>query len=168
MSLGSEHSIVPTDKPPVYAEHGVVEGKNRDEEKEGEKERDWSAEEEDVDEKDSENVEEPDEPTRPIPTQSRWRRLLTIISALVLVWVLLTLLTATNGKRPPKIVHANRYSDEHKFRPAASPIITEHLKDGRVRLRGAHPTASSTAVPKPTRKTNSKRSKRSRKSKRTR
>jgi hypothetical protein len=32
----------------------------------------------------------------------------------------------------------HRYSKEHKFRPAASPIITERLKDGRVRLRGAH------------------------------
>ena len=30
-----------------------------------------------------------------------------------------------------------RYSKEYKFRPAASPIITERLKDGRVRLRGA-------------------------------
>ncbi|KAF8139287.1 hypothetical protein K438DRAFT_1442844, partial [Mycena galopus ATCC 62051] len=41
---------------------------------------------------------------------------------------------------PPKIVHASRYSKEHKYRPAASPIITETLKDGRVRLRGAAPT----------------------------
>lgn len=29
------------------------------------------------------------------------------------------------------------YSDEFKYRPAASPVITEHLKDGRIRLRGA-------------------------------
>jgi hypothetical protein len=33
-----------------------------------------------------------------------------------------------------------RYSKEFKFRPAASPVITERLKDGRVRLRGAQPT----------------------------
>lgn len=30
-----------------------------------------------------------------------------------------------------------RYSDEFKYRPAASPIITEKLKDGRIRIRGA-------------------------------
>lgn len=36
---------------------------------------------------------------------------------------------------PPRV----RYSDEFKFRPAASPVITETLKDGRIRLRGASP-----------------------------
>ena len=35
---------------------------------------------------------------------------------------------------------ANRYSEEFKFRPAASPIITETLRDGRTRIRGAEPT----------------------------
>lgn len=30
-----------------------------------------------------------------------------------------------------------RYSDEFRYRPAASPVITEYLKDGRIRLRGA-------------------------------
>ena len=30
-----------------------------------------------------------------------------------------------------------RYSDEFKYRPAASPVITDYLKDGRIRLRGA-------------------------------
>ena len=39
-----------------------------------------------------------------------------------------------------------RYSKEHKYRPAASPIITETLKDGRIRLRGAIPP---TATPTP-------------------
>lgn len=29
------------------------------------------------------------------------------------------------------------YSDEYKYRPAASPVITEYLKDGRIRIRGA-------------------------------
>ncbi|PPQ95138.1 hypothetical protein CVT25_010637 [Psilocybe cyanescens] len=52
------------------------------------------------------------------------------------------------GKRKPKVIHASRYSKEHKFRPAASPIITETLKDGRVRLRGALPEP--TEAPKPT------------------
>lgn len=32
----------------------------------------------------------------------------------------------------------HRYSDEHKYRPAASPVITETLADGRIRLRGAN------------------------------
>lgn len=31
-----------------------------------------------------------------------------------------------------------RYSKDYKFRPAASPVVTERLKDGRIRLRGAH------------------------------
>jgi len=33
-----------------------------------------------------------------------------------------------------------RYSKEFKYRPAASPIITERLKDGVIRLRGAYPS----------------------------
>jgi hypothetical protein len=32
-----------------------------------------------------------------------------------------------------------RYSEEFKYRPAESPVITEYLKDGRMRLRGASP-----------------------------
>lgn len=32
----------------------------------------------------------------------------------------------------------SRYSREHKYRPAASPVVTEVLKDGRIRLRGAN------------------------------
>jgi hypothetical protein len=31
----------------------------------------------------------------------------------------------------------SRYSEEFKYRPAASPVITETLKDGRLRIRGA-------------------------------
>ena len=42
-----------------------------------------------------------------------------------------------------------RYSKEHKYRPAASPIITETLKDGRLRVRGAGPTTSATPTPTP-------------------
>jgi hypothetical protein len=34
---------------------------------------------------------------------------------------------------------SKRYSKDYKFRPAASPVVTEHLKDGRMRLRGALP-----------------------------
>lgn len=32
----------------------------------------------------------------------------------------------------------HRYSKDYKYRPAASPVITERLKDGVVRLRGAY------------------------------
>lgn len=92
---------------------------------------------------------------------SRWRRLLVIIGMLVVFWLISSIRSAQ--KAPPKIVHAsryvqllgymntnklllllslsiNRYSKEYKFRPAASPIITEQLKDGRTRIRGAEPT----------------------------
>ncbi|KIM37985.1 hypothetical protein M413DRAFT_448032 [Hebeloma cylindrosporum] len=51
------------------------------------------------------------------------------------------------AKRKPKIIHASRYSKDYKFRPAASPIITETLKDGRLRLRGALPTPTATTTP---------------------
>ncbi|KAJ9095639.1 hypothetical protein QFC21_005511 [Naganishia friedmannii] len=43
------------------------------------------------------------------------------------------------GRTKPKVIYASRYSDEYKFRPAASPVITETLPDGRIRLRGASP-----------------------------
>ncbi len=43
-----------------------------------------------------------------------------------------------------------RYSDQFKFRPAASPIVTETLKGGGTRLRGANPTATARTTPTPT------------------
>lgn len=113
---------------------------------------------------------------------SRWRRLLVIIGMLVVFWLISSIRSAQ--KAPPKIVHAsryvqllgyldtnklshslsfNRYSKEYKFRPAASPIITEQLKDGRTRIRGAEPTfraderaASPTARPTAKAKVNGK------------
>lgn len=36
--------------------------------------------------------------------------------------------------------NGTRYSKDFKFRPAASPVITEKLQDGRTRVRGAAPT----------------------------
>jgi hypothetical protein len=47
------------------------------------------------------------------------------------------------------------YSKEYKFRPAASPIVTETLIDGRLKLRGALQTP--TATPTPVKKAKSKR-----------
>lgn len=42
--------------------------------------------------------------------------------------------------------YPSRYSNEYKYRPAASPIITETLIDGRTKLRGALPTPEPTPV----------------------
>ncbi|KAI0075997.1 hypothetical protein K474DRAFT_1583626, partial [Panus rudis PR-1116 ss-1] len=67
-----------------------------------------------------------------------WKRLALLITVLILFWVAFSIRPTPNPQ--PKVVHANRYSKEYKFRPAASPIITERLKDGRVRVRGAQPT----------------------------
>ncbi|KAJ7767907.1 hypothetical protein DFH07DRAFT_808083 [Mycena maculata] len=54
------------------------------------------------------------------------------------------------GPKPkPKVIYANRYSNELKFRPADSPIITETLKDGWKRVPGAAPTTSKPPLPKP-------------------
>jgi hypothetical protein len=36
-----------------------------------------------------------------------------------------------------------RYSKQHKYRPAASPVIYENLKDGKTRVRGAAPSLRS-------------------------
>lgn len=46
----------------------------------------------------------------------------------------------TGALRNGRDMGTDRYSKDYKFRPAASPVITEQLKDGRVRLRGAQPT----------------------------
>ena len=54
---------------------------------------------------------------------------------------------------------SERYSKDYKFRPAASPIITEILKDGRMRLRGALPEPAlptTTPAAKKTRKSKPK------------
>ncbi|KAK7007601.1 hypothetical protein R3P38DRAFT_3028202, partial [Favolaschia claudopus] len=79
------------------------------------------------------------------PTPSAWKRAALLLLIVFCFWLAFQLKAARPGK--PKVVYANRYSKEFKFRPAASPIITETLKDGRLRVRGGAPT---TAVPKPT------------------
>jgi len=65
--------------------------------------------------------------------------------------------------KPRPLLQLFRYSNEFKFRPAASPVITETLKDGRIRLRGAYPEPTS-VVPQSQshgkKKKNSKRKKR--------
>ncbi|EDR00908.1 uncharacterized protein LACBIDRAFT_333774 [Laccaria bicolor S238N-H82] len=85
-----------------------------------------------ADESDTEDAD-----TSNISPASRWRRLAFIfLCALV---VLFAFLIRGSSKKKPETLYASRYSREFKFRPAASPIITETLKDGRMRLRGATP-----------------------------
>ncbi|KAH8094528.1 hypothetical protein BXZ70DRAFT_362498 [Cristinia sonorae] len=74
------------------------------------------------------------------PTPSYWKRVALIIVVILLFYVALKMRVALAKSRPPQVIYANRYSKEYKFRPAASPIVTEKLKDGRVKVRGAHPT----------------------------
>lgn len=91
------------------------------------------------------------------PPPSKWKRAALVFVLVILFWFAL----ATRGRmnRKPTVVYADRYaldslrritadpydrrrySKDYKYRPAASPIITEVLKDGRTRLRGAMPTA---------------------------
>ncbi|KAF8960458.1 hypothetical protein BDZ97DRAFT_1310433 [Flammula alnicola] len=103
------------------------------------------------------------------PTPSPLKRAALLIFLGLLLWIgfqmRFGLLEAT---RKPKIVHASRYSKEHKFRPAASPVITETLKDGRIRLRGAlpAPTAAQTPVATKSSKGSSKGKRKTGKSKR--
>lgn len=44
-----------------------------------------------------------------------------------------------------------RYSPEFKYRPAASPVVREKLKDGRTRIRGGRP-GDDTDPPIPTKR----------------
>ncbi|THH17882.1 hypothetical protein EW146_g3019 [Bondarzewia mesenterica] len=75
------------------------------------------------------------------PTPSAWKRAGILFLIAFLFWLAYWL--RTPHYQPPKVVHATRYSKEFKYRPAASPIITERLKDGRMRLRGAQATGRS-------------------------
>jgi len=86
------------------------------------------------------------------PKMSLFKRLILLIIIAALVWLFFPW-----RQKKPKVIYASRYSKEFKYRPAASPIITETLKDGRIRIRGAAPTTLVTPTPTPTpvkRKTN--------------
>ncbi|KAI9001461.1 hypothetical protein BD414DRAFT_34824 [Trametes punicea] len=74
------------------------------------------------------------------PTPSAWKRVALILFMFALLWIGFKLRTSLVAAQEPKVIHASRYSKEYKFRPAASPIITERLKDGRIRVRGASPS----------------------------
>ncbi|KAI6006896.1 hypothetical protein EDD15DRAFT_2153532 [Pisolithus albus] len=73
------------------------------------------------------------------PPPPIWKRVALIALIIFLFWLSYSL-RRTKKNAQQDIIYASRYSKEFKYRPAASPIITERLKDGRVRLRGAYPT----------------------------
>ncbi|KAN0133965.1 hypothetical protein V8E53_008183 [Lactarius tabidus] len=74
------------------------------------------------------------------PTPPWWKRALLILFIISMFWLYFSM-RASMQKGKPQVLHSHRYSKQHKYRPAASPIITEILKDGRTRIRGAVPTA---------------------------
>ncbi|WVQ84320.1 hypothetical protein IAT38_006472 [Cryptococcus sp. DSM 104549] len=68
------------------------------------------------------------------PPPPWWQRALLIVAVIAMGWLAVWL---GGRSRQPEVIYASRYSDEYKYRPAASPVITETLPDGRLRIRGA-------------------------------
>ncbi|KAJ4487566.1 hypothetical protein J3R30DRAFT_3279132 [Lentinula aciculospora] len=133
----------------------LTQGKSRPAEREGLLESEDRSEEEE--EAVNEQVEEEpaEDPRFHQLTPSPFKRILLLLFIGFLFWSAFVLGRARiSQSKKPQVIYANRYSAEHKFRPAASPIITETLKDGRLRIRGAEPTASATPTytPTPTKK----------------
>ncbi|KAJ7136199.1 hypothetical protein C8R46DRAFT_1138200 [Mycena filopes] len=81
-----------------------------------------------------------------MPTPAPWKRAALLLLLGFCFWLAFQIKGHRVGKA--NVVHASRYSKQYKYRPAASPIVTETLKDGRVRVRGAAPTTSATPIPK--------------------
>ncbi|KAH9991838.1 hypothetical protein BJV77DRAFT_919163, partial [Russula vinacea] len=74
------------------------------------------------------------------PTPSWWKRALVILAIVALFWLYFSLRASMQRGAEEEIIHAQRYSKQHKYRPAASPVITEKLKGGKTRVRGAGPS----------------------------
>ncbi|KAI0298608.1 hypothetical protein BC826DRAFT_907014 [Russula brevipes] len=74
------------------------------------------------------------------PPPAWWKRALVILFIIAMFWLYFTFQASSWKAAEPQVVHARRYSKQHKFRPAASPIIYETLGDGKTRVRGAAPT----------------------------
>ncbi|KAJ8083421.1 hypothetical protein AAF712_011875 [Marasmius tenuissimus] len=106
------------------------------------------SEEHDEQTNENEQPQESEDQVPPPPQSSRLKRVFLLLLIGALVWRAFFSKDAWFGKKEPQVVHAKRYSKEFKYRPAASPIITETMKDGRLRVRGAEPTTST--APKPT------------------
>lgn len=96
----------------------------------------------------------------PSTSRGHWRRRrVMLLSLFIALWIFIAYKIVGPGAmkrgKKPKIIHADRfvastrkswqrrltappsYSDKHKYRPAASPVITETLRDGTILLRGA-------------------------------
>ncbi|KLT42207.1 hypothetical protein CC85DRAFT_228725, partial [Cutaneotrichosporon oleaginosum] len=73
------------------------------------------------------------------PAPAWWKRVALIATIIFLGWSAIRFGRGASKSKQPEVIYATRYSDEFKYRPAASPVITEYLKDGRIRLRGATP-----------------------------
>ncbi|KAK8853132.1 hypothetical protein IAR55_003833 [Kwoniella newhampshirensis] len=74
------------------------------------------------------------------PPPPWWKRLLLIFALIGMGWMSVYLGKkglGGGGTGKKEVIYASRYSDEFKYRPAASPVITEYLPDGRTRIRGA-------------------------------
>ncbi|EMD37164.1 hypothetical protein CERSUDRAFT_115076 [Gelatoporia subvermispora B] len=74
------------------------------------------------------------------PTPSVWKRVALLVLIVVLFYVGIKM--RVNIAKQSQVVYADRYSEEFKYRPAASPVITERLNDGRTLLRGAQPAVA--------------------------
>ncbi|KAF8891489.1 hypothetical protein CPB84DRAFT_1647260, partial [Gymnopilus junonius] len=75
------------------------------------------------------------------PLASPLKRLALVIMLAFVFWLGFQMCPPSlSGKNDSKVIYASRYSKEHLFRPAASPVVTETLRDGRIRIRGALPT----------------------------
>ncbi|WVO12453.1 hypothetical protein L204_100052 [Cryptococcus depauperatus] len=69
------------------------------------------------------------------PPPAWWKRTLLIVGLIFMFW--LSVYLGRRGMKKSQVIYASRYSEEFKYRPAASPVITEYLPDGRIRVRGA-------------------------------
>lgn len=97
------------------------------------------------------------------PPPAWWKRALIILFIISMFWLYFSLRASMQRGAEPQITHAprcvhneiavffrvlvdgayflrQRYSKQHKYRPAASPIVYEKLNDGRMRVRGASPS----------------------------
>lgn len=88
---------------------------------------------------------------------SAWKRVALLAFVALMFWIAIRMRMSMIPDKP-EVIYASRfvssrflfipfasclplsYSKEHKYRPAASPIITKTLADGRVRIHGANPT----------------------------
>ncbi|TRM55876.1 hypothetical protein BD626DRAFT_576455 [Schizophyllum amplum] len=64
--------------------------------------------------------------------------------ACLVFWLAYTMKKYLNWPSPSQ---ASRYSDRLKHHPAASPVVAETLKEGRVRIRGTAPTSGTLPIP---------------------